>query len=81
MNKINNKIALVFRGGISYRKYRCKLFSENLKFENYDDIMPCYQSVIDNIINYNNITDYDVYIHCWVPCMKDKLINLNNNKK
>ena len=78
---MNNKIALIFRGGISYNKYRCKLFSENLKFENYDDIMPCYQSVIDNIINYNNITDYDVYIHCWVPCMKDKLINLYNPKK
>ena len=80
-NNNNNNIALIFRGGISYKKYRCKLFTDNLKLEDYDYITPCYQSVIDNIIKYNNITNYDVYIHCWVPCMKDKLINLYNPKK
>ena len=52
-NNNNNNIALIFRGGISYKKYRCKLFTNNLKLEDYDDITPCYQSVIDNIIKYN----------------------------
>ena len=78
---MKNRCAICLRGCIDKIKSGHFNNIEDIYLEGkYINIDSVYNSIKMHIIDYNSDYDFDFFIHCWNPDIKDKLCKLYNPK-